>query len=426
MSELLNKDKQHIWHPFTQLVNSPDPLVVTRAKGAYLYTEDNRKILDAISSWWVNLHGHSHPFIAAAVAKQAQELEHVIFAGFTHEPAINLSENLLTILPENQRKIFFSDNGSTAVEVALKMTYQYWYNQGIERKKTIAFHGAYHGDTFGAMSVGDRGPFSAPFVPYLFDVAFVDCPVSGKEDSVFIEFKKIIDQGDVGAFIFEPLVLGSAGMQMYSPEILDKLIAYAQSQEVICIADEVFTGFGRTGEFFAANYLNNKPDIFTLSKGLTGGTMALGVTTCTERIIEAYRDNDLMKTFFHGHSFTANPIACAAANASFELLVGDKCQDSIKQLSIQQEAYKRKLENHPKIRNIRQLGTILALELDTKMDTSYANEVKHILYPFFLDRNILLRPLGNILYVLPPYIITSEELSMVYSAIEELLGTLEV
>lgn len=426
MSELLDKDKQYIWHPFTQLVNTPDALVVTKAKGSYLFTEDGKKILDAISSWWVNLHGHSHPHIAEAVAKQALQLEHVIFAGFTHEPAIRLSENLLSILPENQTKVFFSDNGSTAVEVALKMTFQYWYNQGIERKKTIAFNGAYHGDTFGAMSVGDRGPFSAPFVPYLFDVTFIDCPVIGQEDEVFTALKELVDQEDVGAFIFEPLVLGSAGMLMYSAEILDKLIAYAQSKGVICIADEVFTGFGRTGEYFASNHLQHKPDIFTLSKGLTGGAMAMGVTTCTEKIIEVYRDNDLMKTFFHGHSFTANPIACAAANASFELLTDEKCQLKIKELSVLQQQYKQQLEEHPKLRNVRQLGTILALELDTKTETSYANEVKHTLYPFFLERNILLRPLGNIIYVLPPYIITPIELSTVYEAIEELLNTLEI
>jgi adenosylmethionine-8-amino-7-oxononanoate aminotransferase len=426
MSELLDKDKQHIWHPFTQLVNSPDALVVTKATGSYLFTEDGQKILDAVSSWWVNLHGHSHPHIAAAVAKQAQQLEHVIFAGFTHEPAIRLAENVLSILPDNQSKIFFSDNGSTAVEVALKMTYQYWYNQGIERKKTIAFNGAYHGDTFGAMSVGDRGPFSAPFVPYLFDVAFIDCPVPGQEEQVFTAFKELVDKGDVGAFIFEPLVLGSAGMLMYTAEMLDRLIAYAQAKGVICIADEVFTGFGRTGEYFAANHLKHKPDIFTLSKGLTGGAMAMGVTSCTEEIIEAYRDNDLMKTFFHGHSFTANPIACAAANASFELLIDDKCQQAISELSALQAQYKQQFVGHAKIRNVRHLGTILALELDTKTETSYANEVKHTLYPFFLERNILLRPLGNIIYVLPPYIITPEELSTVYTAIEELLDTLEM
>jgi adenosylmethionine-8-amino-7-oxononanoate aminotransferase len=426
MSELLKRDKKYIWHPFTQLVDTSDPLVVKSAKGAYLYTEDGREILDAVSSWWVNLHGHSHPYIAAAVAKQAQELEHVIFAGFTHEPAINVAENILSILPDNQSKAFFSDNGSTAIEVALKMTFQHWYNQGIERKKTIAFNGAYHGDTFGAMSVGDRGPFSAPFSPYLFDVAFVDCPIAGKESTVLKKFMSLVDQGDVGAFIFEPLVLGSAGMLMYSPEVLDEMISYAQINGVICIADEVFTGFGRTGKLFAADHLTHKPDIFALSKGLTGGTMALGLTTCTEKIIEVYRDNDLMKTFFHGHSFTANPIACASANASFDLLMDSACQNQIAQLVDLQKYYKEKLENHPKLREVRQFGTILALEFDTTDDTSYANEVKHKLYPFFLDRNILLRPLGNIIYVLPPYIITKEEMATVYGAIDELLEEIEL
>jgi adenosylmethionine-8-amino-7-oxononanoate aminotransferase len=426
MSELLDKDKKYIWHPFTQLVNTPDSLVVTGAKGAYIYTEDGKKILDAVSSWWVNLHGHSHPYIAEAISKQALKLEHVIFAGFTHEPAIQLSENLLSILPENQSKVFFSDNGSTAIEVALKMTFQYWFNQGIERKKTIAFNGSYHGDTFGAMSVGDRGPFSAPFVPYLFDVSFVDCPIAKEEQRVVAEFKKIIDQGNIAAFIFEPLVLGSAGMLMYSPEVLDEMIGYAQSNGVICIADEVFTGFGRTGKLFAADYLQNKPDIFALSKGLTGGAMALGVTTCTEQIVDVYRDSDLMKTFFHGHSFTANPIACAAANASFDLLMSEQCQEDIQQLVTLQQQYKLKLENHQKLREVRVFGTILALEFDTKENSSYANEVRHKLYPFFLERQILLRPLGNIIYVLPPYIITPEELSTVYQGIAELLEEIDL
>jgi len=426
MSELLQKDKSYIWHPFTQLVNMTDPIVVTKAKGVYLHTEDGRQILDAISSWWVNLHGHSHPYIAEAVAKQAQNLEHVIFAGFTHEPAIQLSENLLSILPDNQAKVFFSDNGSTAIEVALKMTFQYWHNQGIDRKKTIAFNGAYHGDTFGAMSVGDRGPFSAPFVPYLFDVAFIDCPISGSEDRVLDEFKSLVDEGNVGAFIFEPLVLGSAGMMMYTEEVLDQMIGYAQTNGVICIADEVFTGFGRTGRLFASDYLTNKPDIMALSKGLTGGTMALGVTTCTDDIMEVYIDNDLMKTFFHGHSFTANPIACTSANASFDLLMEDDCQARIAKLTLLQQEYRQKLALHPKLREVRQLGTILALEFDTKADTSYANEVKHKLYPFFLERDILLRPLGNIIYVLPPYVITEEELALIYSAIDELLENIEL
>ena len=421
MSELFEKDKKYVWHPFTQLVPEAKELVVARAEGVYLYTEDNRKILDAISSWWVNLHGHSHPQIAKAVADQAAKLEHVIFAGFTHQPAIQLAENLISILPENQSKIFYSDNGSTAVEVGLKMAFQYWYNKGIDKKKIIAFDGAYHGDTFGAMSVGDRGTFSEPFFPYLFHVEFIDCPEEVHEVSVFADFKNLIDRGDVGAFIFEPLVQGSAGMKMYSAEFLDKLIQYAHSSDVLCIADEVFTGFGRTGKLFASDYLEHKPDIIALSKGLTGGTMALGVTSCTEEIIDAYRSNDIMKTFFHGHSFTANPIACASANASFELLLNEKCKLNIERISKSQAEFAEKIGSNQKLSNVRVLGTILAMDLKTEEATSYVNEVRHMLYPFFMERNILLRPLGNVIYVLPPYITTDEQLDSIHNAILELL-----
>lgn len=421
MSELLQKDKDNIWHPFTQLLSGEDPLVVKSAKGVYLHTEDGREILDAVSSWWVNIHGHGHPYIAEAVGKQAMALEHVIFAGFTHEPAIQLAENLLSILPENQSKIFYSDNGSTAVEVGMKMAFQYWYNQGIKRRKVIAFNGAYHGDTFGAMSVGDRGPFSAPFDQYLFDVDFLDFPEQGEEERIIREFKKLIDSGDVAVFVFEPLVLGSAGMKIYAVEVLDEMVGYAQANGVLCIADEVFTGFGRTGKLFASDYLQHKPDIFALSKGLTGGAMALGVTSCTEQIIEVFRSSDVMKTFFHGHSFTANPIACAAANASFDLLMQPECKANIQRLCAQQKGFKEKVEQHPKVKEARCLGTIMALEINTIEDTSYVNEVRHKLYPYFLKKDILLRPLGNVIYILPPYVITDEELQRIYEAVESLL-----
>ncbi|MDH5365705.1 MAG: adenosylmethionine--8-amino-7-oxononanoate transaminase [Cyclobacteriaceae bacterium] len=423
MSDYITRDKESIWHPFTQLTSPIDPIAITEAQGIYLHTEDGRKIMDAISSWWVNLHGHSNPHIANAIEKQAKTLEHVIFAGFTHEPAITLAENLLSILPSNQSKIFYSDNGSTAVEVGLKMAFQYWHNQEIEKKKMIAFNGAYHGDTFGAMAVGDRGAFSAPFSPFLFDVAFVDCPNKINYEEILFQFKKYVDSGDVAAFIFEPLVLGSAGMLMYDAEYLDEMIEYAQLHDVICIADEVFTGFGRTGKLFASDYLKNKPDIFALSKGLTGGTMALGVTSCTEKIIEVFRSNDILKTFFHGHSFTANPIACAASNASFDLLMKEDCQKSINKISTWQKEAGHNWSAHNKIKEVRQLGTILALELDTSDASSYVNEVRHRLYPFFLERDILLRPLGNVIYVLPPYIITKPEIEKVYSAINELLNS---
>lgn len=421
----IHRDKESIWHPFTQLVNGFEHIMVERAEGLYLYTPEGREIMDAISSWWVNLHGHSHPKIAEAVAEQAKKLEHVIFAGFTHEPAIVLAEKLLSILPSNQSKIFYSDNGSTANEVALKMAFQYWYNKGEKKRtKVVAFEGAYHGDTFGAMSVGDRGPFSAPFSPFLFNVEFLPMPTAENEAEVIRKFIGFVEGGEVAAFIFEPLVLGSAGMKMYNAQLLDKLLKIAKESDVITIADEVFTGFGRTGKNFASDYLAVAPDIFCLSKGLTGGTMALGVTSCTEKIMEAYKSSDIMKTFFHGHSFTANPIACAASIASFDLLMESETQQKITEISQWQKEFEHRISSHPKVLNSRVMGTIFAMEMKTEQASSYVNEVRHQLYPFFLKKNILLRPLGNTLYILPPYIIKKEEIEQVYQAVEEMLEEL--
>jgi adenosylmethionine-8-amino-7-oxononanoate aminotransferase len=426
MDNLLNLDRKNIWHPFTSLGSKDFPILIDRAEGIYLCTSDGRKIIDAVSSWWVNLHGHSHPSITKAVAEQAARLEHVIFAGFTHEPAIDLSNNLLTILPKNQAKIFFSDNGSTAVEVALKMAFQFWFNKGISTKrKVIAIRGAYHGDTFGSMSVGERGAFTAPFVKYLFDVEYIDFPTPGCEENVLKQFSKLLSNNDVGAFVFEPLVQAAAGMRIYGASILDLLIKEAQANNVICIADEVFTGFGRTGKFFASDYLTNKPDIIALSKGLTGGTMALGVTSCSDKIISAFMSDDTDKTFFHGHSYTANPIACAAANASFELLTSAQCKRQIAWIESQHAVFKEKIELlHPNHR-VRCLGTILSIELTTPDGTSYFNKIRSHIQHFFLSRNILLRPLGNVIYVLPPYIIQEDELSQVYYCIEDYLAGLK-
>jgi len=422
MNSLLSRDQAAIWHPFTPLKGSLDPLPVVSAEGVYLHLEDGRKVLDAISSWWVNLHGHSHPLIAERISEQAKNLEHVIFAGFTHEPAITLAENLKSILPKNIDKIFFSDDGSTAVEVALKMAIQFWRNQSVFRHNIIAIKGAYHGDTFGAMSVGDRGPFSSAFSKYLFDVDFLDFPQEDNLEDVFRHFKKLIDSENAAAFIYEPLVLGAAGMKMYPPELLDDMIKYAQDRDVICIADEVMTGFGRTGPLFASDLLKTNPDIICLSKGITGGTLALGATGCSEKIIDAFRTRDLMKTFFHGHSFTANPIACAAANASFELLMRRACALNRKRISAQYAAFIKRLKPHPKVSGVRVLGTIMAFDLITDEQTSYVNEARHKLYPYFLDRNVLLRPLGNVVYILPPYIISDDQLQDVFSVIEEMLS----
>ncbi len=420
-TELLTKDKQCIWHPFTPLIGSEENLVIERAEGAILYSEDGREIIDAIASWWVNLHGHSNLHIAQAIANQAKKLEHVMFAGFTHEPAIQLAENLLSILPENQGKIFFSDNGSTSVEVALKMALQYWHNQGKSKTKILALEGGYHGDTFGAMSVGERGAFTAPFWPFLFEVAFLDLPLPGQEEESLAEFEALVKRGDMAAFIFEPVVQGAAGMRQYSVSWLDQLISIAQSSEVLCIADEVMTGFGRTGRTFASDYLENKPDIFCLSKGLTGGALALGATSCSNAIQEAYNHEDILKTFFHGHSYTANPIACAAANASFELLMTDECNQNIQRISSGFNVFKKKISAHREVQSVTHQGAILAIEFRTSGDTSYINEARHELYPYFLSRNVLLRPLGNIVYIIPPYVISDEELAVVFGAIESYL-----
>jgi adenosylmethionine-8-amino-7-oxononanoate aminotransferase len=424
-NDLAALDKRNIWHPFSPLQGGIDPILITEAKGVYLTTDDNRKIIDAVSSWWVNLHGHSNEYIADAIAAQARKLEHVIFAGFTHEPAIQLSKNLLSILPPNQSRIFFSDNGSTAVEVGLKMAFQYWYNHGIKKSKIVAFDGAYHGDTFGAMSIGERGMFTDPFKPYLFETIFIDFPTVENEEYILQQFKDIVSRGDVAAFVYEPLVQGASGMRIYSPAILNSLLEMAKANDVLCIADEVFTGFGRTGKLFASDYCESKPDIIAVSKGITGGTMALGVTACSDKILHAYQTDDFLKTFFHGHSYTANPIACSAANASFDLLTADACQQSIQQIAYQHKQFESEIKHHSRVSVVRSLGTILALEIKTDARTSYDNAIRKKIYPYFIARNILLRPLGNVIYILPPYVITDDQLAVIYNAIREFLDQLD-
>jgi len=425
MSNPLEKDKQFIWHPFTPQEGSlADNIFITKGEGIYLHTNDGRKIIDAISSWWVNLHGHSHPKIAEALAKQACKLEHVMFAGFTHQPAIDLSEKLLSILPFGFSKIFYSDNGSTANEVAIKMAIQYWHNKGEQKKKIIALDGAYHGDTFGAMAVGERSIFTAPFVDYLFQVEFIDFPTPQNQEVIVNQFQKLISSNQVGAFIFEPLVQGASGMRMYSVELLDKLIELAQRHNVICIADEVFTGFYRTGKFLATDHLQNKPDIIALSKGLTGGTLPMGVTACTQKIYEAFLSEDVSKAFLHGHSYTANPLACAAANASFELLIKPTTLEQIKIIATAHQQFVGKIKNHKSVKDARSFGTILAIEIRSEGKTSYSDSLRDKILEYFLKRDILLRPLGNIMYIVPPYIIKKNELKRVHQTMLGFLNSL--
>ncbi|HXB39400.1 MAG TPA: adenosylmethionine--8-amino-7-oxononanoate transaminase [Bacteroidia bacterium] len=422
-SELQKKDEQYVWHPFTHLKYAELPLSILKSEGTYYFDEAGNKYIDAISSWWVNLHGHSNPYIAEKVYAQLKTNAHSIFSGFTHPGAIELSERLLRHLPSNFSKVFFSDDGSTSVEVALKMTLQYWSNKNESRTKIIAFEDAYHGDTFGSMSVGARNVFTNAFSPFLFDVLRLPLPDISNFEDVKSTLEKFCKTGNVAAFIFEPLVLGAGGMKMYEQRYLDELIAVCEKNKTICIADEVMTGFGRTGKFFASDYLINKPDIICLSKGITGGVMPLGVTVCSQFIYDAYVSDDKNKTFFHGHSYTANPTACAAALASMDLMEKDETLKSIERISNRHQSFFEKIKSHKNILSARCIGTILALEIKTSEKSGYMNSLSEKIASWFIKRGIILRPLGNVLYVLPPYCIVNEDLNYIYICIIEFLET---
>ncbi len=410
---LSREDQQYIWHPYTQMKLHPLAIPLVRGSGTLLYDPSGKAYIDAISSWWVNLHGHSHPHIAREIFKQASTLEHGIFAGFTHPQAIRLASRLLAILPPNQEKIFYTDDGSTAVEVALKMALQFWQLRGQPRRKVLALEHAYHGDTFGAMSLSARSLFTAAFSDYLFGVDFIPLPRNGI-------WEIPADLSPYGALILEPLVQGSGGMLMYEADLLEQLLIRCREASVLVIADEVMTGFGRTGRLFAMDHVAEKPDLICLSKGLTGGTMALGVTSCTASIYDAFLSSDRSRTLFHGHSYTANPIACAAANASLDLLLTGDCGRAIDRIGSRHGEFAEKIQGHPHFSNIRRKGTILAFDVVTPWPDDYSNPLRDQLYEFFIRRGILIRPLGNTLYLMPPYCITDGELNRVYQAIGEL------
>ncbi|RYY36407.1 MAG: adenosylmethionine--8-amino-7-oxononanoate transaminase [Sphingobacteriaceae bacterium] len=416
---LVERDKKVIWHPYTQMQTALPHIPIVRGEGTCVYDTDGKKYIDAVSSWWVNIHGHANPYIAQKVAEQLTKLEHIIFAGFTHEPAVELAERLLAILPSNQQKVFYSDNGSTAVEVAIKMCLQYWHNKGEQRTKILAFKNAYHGDTFGAMSVSGRSAFTAAFDSLLFEVEFIDLPTNENLQSIKSQISNLKSQ--LACFIFEPLVQGSAGMVMYEAEYLNELVAHCREEKVLTIDDEVFTGFGRTGKPFACNHLTEQPDIMCFSKGITGGTMAFGLTTCTQDIYNAFLSDDKLKTLFHGHSYTANPVACAASLASLDLFLQPDTAKNIHRIADSHAAFAKKIKHHAKIKNIRQTGTILAMEWETGNNTSYFSSLRDTLYKYFLNAGIIMRPLGNIVYILPPYCITDTELAYIYSKIEDAL-----
>jgi adenosylmethionine-8-amino-7-oxononanoate aminotransferase len=418
---LAERDQQVIWHPFTQQKNRLPPVPIVKASGSMLFAEDGSSYIDAISSWWVTLHGHAHPYIAEKIYRQALELEQVIFAGFTHEPAVRLAERILPLLPGDFTRVFYSDNGSTSTEVALKMSIQYWWNkEEKKRRKILAFKNSYHGDTFGAMSVSDRSVFTLAFHDHLFEVVFIDVPTKENID----EIKNTIRQNhpEIAAFIYEPLVQGAGGMKMYEAEWMDELLSTVKETGIICIADEVMTGFGRTGKLFAGEYLSQKPDIICLSKGLTGGTMALGVTACNNKIYDAYVNDDKYKTFFHGHSFTANPIACTAALASLDLIEKENCLEKIASITRSNKNFAAKITNHKNIKDVRVLGTILAFEITQGKD-EYLNNISTVITKKAMEKGVYIRPLGNAVYIMPPYCVSDLELGRVYEVMEGIVNS---
>jgi adenosylmethionine---8-amino-7-oxononanoate aminotransferase len=414
-----------IWHPFTQHAVFPDSIFIDRAEGAYLFTATGERIIDAISSWWVNIHGHNHPKIVAAVRAQAERLDQIIFAGFTHQPAEALAEKLVALAPADLTRVFFSDSGSTAVEVALKMALGYWVHKGRTRRGVVALEHAYHGDTFGAMSVGARGAFNAPYEPFLFDVHRLPFPPKGDEHRTVEAFETLLRARahEIAALIVEPLVLGAAGMMMYSTETLGALHALCRGYGIIFIADEVMTGWGRTGTRFACEQAHIAPDILCLSKGLTGGFLPMGVTMAGEEIFQAFYSADRARTFFHSSSFTGNPLACAAACASLEVWEDEPVFERIASIRKDLAALQPRLQSRPDVENVRQTGTILALDV-RGAEMGYLSAVSPRLYRYFIAAGVLLRPIGQSIYVLPPYCVAGAELEQVVAHIENALDAL--
>ncbi len=410
-----------IWHPFTQHgLGEPIPKIAS-AEGALLYTDDGREVIDAISSWWVTTHGHAHPAIAAAIAQQAAQLDQIIFAGWTHSPAEELAEGLLKLLPESLTRVFFSDSGSTSVEVALKMALGYWLNRGEPRHRIIVMDNGYHGDTIGAMSVGARGAFNRAYQPLLFDVTSIPFPHPETEQETLDALEAACREG-AAAFIVEPLVLGAGGMLMYRADTLAEMRRICSAYGTLFIADEVMTGWGRTGTLLACSQSGIEPDILCLSKGLTGGAIPLAVTLATEPIYQAHYAPDRGRMFFHSSSYTANPIACAAANANLAIWQTEPVTQRIATLAERQASRLRHLSDHPMIQNPRRLGTIAAFDVGTS--EGYLSELAPKMLAMFRERNILLRPLGNTIYVMPPYCIREAELDRIYAAVGDVLDSL--
>jgi adenosylmethionine---8-amino-7-oxononanoate aminotransferase len=424
----------NIWHPFTQETLDPPPIRIKRAEGVYLYTDDGRRLIDGISSWWVNLHGHGHPTIVSAIAEQTAKVDHVLLAGFTHDAVEALREGLRRVVPKDLVQIFFSDDGSTAVEVSIKMALQYWKNIGRPEKKVfVALDHAYHGDTVGAMSVGADSDFTSPFRDLMFPILRVHsaycyrCPVGKTRATCDIDciekLRHLLEEksAEIAAVIVEPLLQGAGGMIVHPVEFLQHVRRLCSEYDVLLIADEVLTGFGRCGKMFACELAGVTPDLMCLSKGLTGGVLPMGATLCTQQIHEAFVGADRTRTFYHGHSYTGNPIAAAAGVASLRIFENENVFERIRMIATVHCERLAAIKNHPAIGDVRSIGTMAAVELRAD-DPGYMSNLKPRLYKFFIDSGVLLRPLGNIVYILPPYVISSGELNEIHDRIAECLN----
>ncbi len=419
MANLSKRDQKHLWHPLNQHKLHPEMVGIVKAKGCILYDEHGNEYIDGIASWYTCMYGHCNDFIIERVYRQMKQLDQIVFSGFTHEPAVALSERLIQLLPHNQQKIFFSDNGSTATEVGIKMALQFHHNQGRPRQILLAFEDGFHGDTFGAMSVSGLSVYNGPFTEYFMDVERIPIPTKANTGNIIAQLKGRLRQNNIAGFIYEPLVQGAAGMKMYDADGLCQILALLQEYEVLTIADEVMTGFGKTGRNFASDYLEIKPDIMCLSKALTAGLLPMGITSCSQRVYDAFYSEELAKGLFHGHTYTANPLACAAALAGIELLDSKEVQENILRIIKAHQQFDLEIKDHPKVADTRQCGIIYALELNIKMDR-YGN-LRDMLFKHFMDNGVFLRPLGNTIYISAPFIISDEQLGVIYDTIKSAL-----
>ena len=422
MSNLIEKDQQYIWHPLTQHKLKKKMLPIKKAKGVILTDENGKEYIDGISSWYTAVYGHCNEYILQKVTEQMQQLDQVVFSGFTHEPAIQLAEALVNILPEGQQKIFFNDNGSTATEIGIKMALQYHYNQQNNRKVMLAFEEGFHGDTFGAMSVSDLSVYNGAFQEHFIAVKRIPVPNGENTQEILSQLEEIHQQSALAGFIYEPLVQGAAAMKMHHEEGLEEILKFCKSKDIILVADEVMTGFGKTGKNFASAYLQTQPDIVCMSKALTAGLLPMGATSCTQKVFDAFYDDNIAKGLFHGHTYTANPLACSAALAGIKLLTSPEMQQNIQQIHQHHLAFNEQVKNHPLVANTRCKGTIFALDLSVEM-SRYGN-LRDKIYNYFMSKGIYLRPLGKTIYIACPYVISKSQLHRIYEAILNLLDEL--